>query len=38
MGLKSHHGPAEMYYAILEGVLFNLYQCYTILTELARCA
>jgi len=35
VGLKSHHGPAEMYYAILEGVLFNLYQCYTILTELA---
>jgi gluconokinase len=35
VGLKSSHGPPEMYYAILEGVLFNLYQCYTILTEVA---
>jgi len=36
VGLKAQHGPAEMYYAILEGVLFNLYQCYGILTEVAE--
>lgn len=33
--LKAHHGPAELYYSILEGVLLNLYQCYLILTETA---
>lgn len=35
VGLRAQHGQEEMYYAILEGVLFNLYQCYTILTEVA---
>ncbi len=27
-------GLAELYYAVLEGVLFNLYHCYEILTDL----
>lgn len=35
MGVRAQHGQAELYYAILEGVLFNLYQCYLILTETA---
>lgn len=35
VGLRDHHGPAELYYAILEGVLFNLYQCCQILTDVA---
>jgi gluconokinase len=32
--LSSEHGMVDMYYAVLEGVLFNLYHCYTFLTEL----
>jgi gluconokinase len=32
--LSSEHGIGDMYYAVLEGVLFNLYHCYTLLTEL----
>lgn len=35
VGLKPHHGVAEMYYAVLEGILFNLYHCYEILAETA---
>ena len=31
--LSSEHGIKEMYYAVLEGVLFNLYHCYILLTE-----
>lgn len=27
-------GLADLYYAVLEGVVFNLFHCYTILTEL----
>lgn len=31
----SHHNAADLYLAVQEGVLFNLYQCYQILTDLA---
>ncbi|HHW04211.1 MAG TPA: gluconokinase [Thermoanaerobacterales bacterium] len=31
--LSARHGLEDMYYAILEGVLFNLYHCYRILTR-----
>lgn len=30
--LKAAHSIGDMYYAILEGILFNLYQCYKTLT------
>jgi gluconokinase len=29
--LKTNHGPLECYQAILEGVMFNLYQCFELL-------
>jgi gluconokinase len=32
--LAGEHDLADLYYAVLEGVLFNLYHCYTILNEL----
>ena len=32
--LSGDHRLADLYYSVLEGVLFNLYQCYTILTDL----
>lgn len=32
--IGSGAGVADLYYAVLEGVLFNLHHCYTILTEL----
>lgn len=32
--LSGEHGLADLYYSVLEGVLFNLYHCYSILTEL----
>jgi gluconokinase len=32
--LSGEHGLADLYYSVLEGVLFNLYHCYTILTDL----
>jgi gluconokinase len=32
--LNGKHGIGDMYYAVLEGILFNLYHCYTILTNL----
>lgn len=31
--VRDHHGLGDLYYSILEGVLFNLYQCYQILTQ-----
>lgn len=34
MGLKSHHEIGDLYHAVLEGVLFNLYQCYEVLTKI----
>lgn len=35
LGLKPQHNRAQMYYAVLEGILFNLYQCYEILSTTA---
>lgn len=32
--LKPEHSAHDMYHAVLEGVLFNLYQCYQTLTDL----
>lgn len=32
-GLKGEHLIGDMYYSLLEGILFNLYHCYIILTE-----
>jgi gluconokinase len=32
--LSSEHGMGDLYYAVLEGVLFNLYHCYLLLTEM----
>jgi gluconokinase len=32
--LKGHHEIGHLYYSILEGILFNLYQCYIILSQL----
>ncbi|HHY71385.1 MAG TPA: hypothetical protein GX519_07055, partial [Thermoanaerobacterales bacterium] len=34
MGLKSHHEIGDLFHAVLEGVLFNLYQCYKALTQI----
>lgn len=34
-GLKAWHDISDMYRGIQQGVLFNLYQCYRILTEVA---
>ena len=31
---KPHHNVSDLYLAVQEGVLFNLFQCYTTLTEL----
>lgn len=31
--LRENHGIGELYYSILEGILFNLYQCYEILIK-----
>ncbi len=33
--LAPHHSVADLYLAVQEGVLFNLYQCYTALTAIA---
>ncbi|MCL1992520.1 MAG: FGGY-family carbohydrate kinase [Spirochaetes bacterium] len=30
-GLSARHSPASMYFSVLEGVLFNVFQCYEIL-------
>lgn len=32
---RPHHNIADLYLAVQEGVLFNLYQCYTTLIEIA---
>ena len=34
-GMRSYHTPYDMYYSVLEGILFNLYQCYEILCKTA---
>ena len=34
MGLKSHHEIGDLYHAVLEGVLFNLFQCYKTLINI----
>src|SRR5690554_3580671 len=34
MDLKPDHGLGDLYFAILEGVLFNVYHCYQLLTEI----
>jgi gluconokinase len=31
--IKAHHGVGDLHYSILEGILFNLYQCYIALTQ-----
>lgn len=33
VGVEGSHGVAEHYYALLEGILMNIYHCYTLLTE-----
>ncbi len=33
LGVKGSHSPGQLYRAILEGALFNLYQCYEVLTR-----
>ncbi|MCI8510520.1 MAG: FGGY-family carbohydrate kinase [Lachnospiraceae bacterium] len=33
VNILGEHGPEAFYYAVLEGVLFNLYQCYELLCE-----
>ncbi len=33
-GLKAHHDIKAMYRAVQEGILFNLYHCYQLLTEI----
>jgi len=35
-GMRSYHTPVDMYYSALEGILFNVYQCYEILREVAE--
>lgn len=34
MGIKGHHEIGDLFHGVLEGVLFNLYQCYKALTEI----
>jgi gluconokinase len=34
-GLLARHTPCEMYHSVLEGILFNLYQCYQVLCDVA---
>jgi len=33
--LSGRHGAKDMYFSVLEGILFNLYHCYTTLTAVA---
>lgn len=33
VGVDAAHNQAHLYYAVLEGILFNLYQCYLKLAE-----
>ncbi len=32
-GMTSQHGPGDLYYAIQEGILFTLYDCYRMLVR-----
>ena len=32
-GIRSEHSREDFYYSVLEGTLFNLYQCYLLLCE-----
>ena len=34
--VKAGHGLGDLYLAVLEGVLFNVYHCYKLLTEVSR--
>lgn len=34
MDLNSEHGLVDMYFSLLEGIIFNLYHCYELLTDL----
>jgi len=34
-GLLARHTATEMYFSVLEGILFNLYQCYKVLSGIA---
>ncbi len=34
LGVQPWHGPGDLYRAVQEGVLFNLYQCYKMLSGL----
>lgn len=34
MGIKGHHEIGDLYHGVIEGVLFNLYQCYKALTQI----
>ncbi|HEX7712767.1 MAG TPA: FGGY family carbohydrate kinase [Bacillota bacterium] len=36
--LRAGHRRADLYYAVLEGILFNLYQCYRSLTATCEAA
>ncbi|MCI8454945.1 MAG: FGGY-family carbohydrate kinase [Lachnospiraceae bacterium] len=36
VNILGEHGPEAFYYAVLEGVLFNLYQCYELLCEVNK--
>ena len=33
VGIKASHGGSDLYYSILEGVLFSMRQCYDILVD-----
>jgi gluconokinase len=35
MDLRPEHSNYDLYHAVLEGVLFNIYQCYEILTRVS---
>jgi len=35
-GMRSYHTPVDMYFSVLEGILFNVYQCYEILCKVAQ--
>jgi len=33
LNVMPSHSPKDFYHGVLEGILFNLYQCYNVLTE-----
>ncbi|MCL2880172.1 MAG: FGGY-family carbohydrate kinase [Treponema sp.] len=35
-GMRSYHTPLDIYYSVLEGILFSLYQCYELLCQTAQ--